>query len=1087
MNLKLLCLGIRQKKHILFAQFFKFLLIFVTLSLNSINIFSQDKSFTIDKNNVSVKTILDLIEKESDYKFVYSKNIVDTDRKVSLSVTEKNIDAVLTKLFSETDINFKISENQIVLSSNTILNPQSLPDQSVDDFQIKGRVIDESGVPIPGANVIESGTNNGTITDPDGQYQIKVRSEESTLDFSFIGYLNQKIEVGNKKNINVSLEEDVMELDEVVVIGYGTSKKSDLTGSVVSVSKDRLENLPSVNVLESMQGAVAGVVISNPNARPGSDPQIYIRGLNSISASNTPLIVVDGIPDVGLGGINQNDIQSIEILKDASASAIYGARGSNGVILITTKRGSGKAKVDFNYYFGKQRITKKLNLMDGAGHLDMKLRAYELGSAPSDTSDIYSIEEYANLIAGVETDWQDVFLRDANIQEYQLGVSAGTENTNYYLSVSYGDHDFILQNFNYKRTGLRFNIDQKIGKWLKVGNSLNLTSTHESGVSGNLKYATILSPWMSPYDDKGNVIMYPANNNFIGNPIAEKNILVNDRRYQVFNNTFAVLQLPVEGLSYRINLGMDVRFSKDDMYQGRETPQGSVRNGVADLSSSYNRNWVVENILNYEKDFSEKHKIVFTGLYSMQEFNKESFSVNAENFPNDGVLYNDLLAATIFQSPQSSASRSSIMSYMARFSYGFEDKYLLTFTTRKDGFSGFGSGRKFGTFPSAAFAWRINNESFMSSANKLSDLKLRLSYGKNGNQAVSPYSSISNLTTGDAYIFNDEIVYGYFLEKMENALLGWESTGSFNSAIDFGFLKQRLYGSIEYYSSNTSDLLLERAVSGITGFTSIFANIGKTHNEGLEFNLNSVNVQKGLNRFKWTTNLNFSFNKNEIVDLYGDKKDDVGNNWFIGEPVSVIYDYVFDGIVQEDEDMSGTAQPSALPGEIKVKDISPNDEIDPDDRRIIGTSIPDFLAGMTNTFSYKGFDFSVFVHGVHGITKINDLLENSSGPGNNQLDLDYWTPETPSNQYPTMRVGKSISYYSSFMYESADYIRIKDISLGYTIPENVATKLGLQRLRLYVNGRNLFTFTNWQGLDPETGSYKNPNIKSVIFGINVSL
>lgn len=1086
MKLELLCHLIRQKKHLTLRPL-RIGILYLSLTFSFLSLFSQGPTYSFSEQKIKVKDVLSSIEKQSEYTFIYSKNLVDVERSLTLELEGQSIEQVLDVVFKGTNVNYKISDNQVVLSIDAIINPTKTEVPSQTDPPVSGVVTDENGNPIPGVAVVESGTTNGTITDLSGTYTIDVSSEDAVLDFSFIGYTAQSIEVNNRSTINIRLREDFMELDEVVVIGYGTSKKSDLTGSVVSVSKERLENLPSINVLESMQGSVPGVVISTPNARPGADPEIYIRGLNSISASNNPLIVVDGIPDVGMGGINQNDIESIEILKDASASAIYGARGSNGVILITTKRGSGKPTIEFNSYFGKQRITKKLDLMDGTTHLDMKLRAYELGGAPSDTSDIYSVEEYANLVNGTETDWQDVYLRDATIQEYQLGLSAGKENTNYYLSISYGNHDHILQNFNYERTGLRFNLDQKIGKWLQVGNSLNLTSTKETGVSGNLRYATILSPWMSPYDEDGNVVMYPANNNFIGNPIAERNIDVEDRLYQLFNNTFAIVQFPIDGLSYRVNMGTDIRSRKDKMYQGRNTPQGSVRNGVADLSSRLVRNWVVENILNYEKELEGNHRIKFTGLYSVQEFNNETFSVNAEDFPNDGVLYNDLLAASTFQNPQSSASKSSIMSYMARLTYGYSDKYLLTLTTRRDGFSGFGENRKFGTFPSAAVAWRVNNEPFLQSAEKLSDLKLRLSYGKNGNQAVSPYSSISNLTTGDAYILNDQIIYGYFLEKMENSLLGWESTSSLNLALDFGFYKQRIFGTVEWYSANTNELLLERAVSGTTGFTSILANIGKTHNTGIEFSLNSVNIQRGLSGFKWKTNLNFSYNQNEIVDLYGDKQDDVANSWFIGQPVRVIYDYVFDGIFQEDDDIASSAQPTAKPGEIRVKDLNGDGEIGPDDRDIIGFGVPDFLVGMTNVFSYKGFELSVFVHGVYGITRQNDLLENSTGTGNNQLDVTWWTPETPSDSYPTMAIGKSISYYSSFMYESADYIRIKDISLGYNIPSKAASKLGLQRLRFYVNGRNLFTFTDWNGLDPETGSYNNPNIKSLIFGVNLSL
>lgn len=1076
----------------LFVSYQKNIILLGFLFLSIVS-FSQEKNFTLSYTNVPVETIIGEIENTSSYKFVYSKELVDVKRKVSINVKDKTIDSVLESIFGSTETDFKIQGNQIVISPKNVLNSKA----QVRPQKITGKVTDATNFGLPGVNVMEKGTTNGTVTDGQGNYSLELISEATSLQFSYIGYLTEEMDIGNRSKIDLVLVEDLMEIDEVVVIGYGTRKKSDLTGSVISVSKDRLENLPSTNILESMQGAVAGVNISSGNSRPGTEPEIYIRGINSITANNGPLVVVDGVPGTGLSNINQNDIESMEILKDASAAAIYGARGSNGVILVTTKRGKGKPKISYNGYVGIKSITNKLDLMNGATHMQQKMRAYELGGYPSDTADVYTVEEYGNIRNGVETDWQEEYLRNAIVQEHQLSVSAGTDKTNYYLSTSYTDHEHILQNFNYKRLGLRFNIDQKIGDWLRIGNSLNLTQSKESGVSGNLKNATLMTPWNSPYDEDGELIMFPANNNFIGNPIAERNTVVDNNNYQIFNNLFALVNLPIEGLTYRINLGVDIRNVKDNQYQGRNTPLGFNANGIGEIGTMFKKNWLVENIVNYDHTFNEVHNVKFTGLYSSQEFNSETSYVSAYDFPVDDILYNNLSAANNYDAPASSAIKSNLLSQMVRLSYNYDQRYYITGTVRRDGYSAFGVNNKYGVFPSVALSWKISEEQFMQTIDFVSLLKLRLSYGENGNQAVSPYSSIANVVTGSseependgsyAYIYGQDIYYGYILAKMANKDLSWETTRSFNAALDFGLFSGRVKGSFEYYNSNTSDLLLERGISWVNGYNNVMSNIGKTHNHGFEATINTYNIDNGQGNFQWNTNFNLTYNKNRIVDLYGDGKDDLGNEWFIDEPIDVIFDYVFDGIVQEDEDMSETAQPTAMPGEVKVKDLNENGIIDPEDRSIVGVTRPDYIFGLTNTFHYKGFDLNIFVQGVYGITKKNDILGNSGSAGNNNLDVEWWTPETPSDQYPTLRQGKVTSYWSAFQYESADYIRIRDISVGYNFPDHWLSKVKVDKLRMYVSGRNLFTFSNWKGLDPETGSYKNPNTKSITFGLNLTL
>jgi len=1054
----------------------------------------QGSTFSFNLTDVTIEGILRNIEEQSAYRFIYSQELVDVQRKVDLVTENQTLPSLLDELFNSTDIHYTIKDNQVVLT-HMVDQPEEAKGAS---RLITGRILDVNGDPLPGVNVLEKGTFQGTISNMEGRFSLTLEKEDPVLQFSYIGYRTQEILPGDRTDIEISMQEKYEELDEIIVVGYGTRKKSDLTGSVASMNKDRLANLPSANILESMQGAVAGVTITKSNAKPGAEPDIYIRGINSITADNSPLVVVDGIPGTGLGNINQNDIESIEILKDASASAIYGARGANGVILVTTKRGKGKPTVSYNGYEGVQQISNKMNLMDGATHIKNKIRAYELGGFPSDTSDIYTIEEYNNILRGEETDWQDVYLRKGRIAEHQFSVSSGLENTNYYLSVSRTNHEHILQNYDYIRTGVRFNLDQKIGKWLNIGNSMNVAQTVQTGIAGNLKYATWMTPWNNPYDENGDLIMFPANNNFIGNPIAERNTVVNNTSYQIFNNLFGIVRLPVKGLSYRLNLGVDIRTAKNNKYQGRDTPLGFNADGIADISTNNVKNWVIENILNYENTFAGVHNVKFTGLYSAQEFYRETSSVNAYGFPTDQIVFNNISAAETFNAPASSATKSNYLSYMARLTYNYNLRYYVTGTVRKDGFSAFGDNKKFGTFPSLALSWRISEEAFMQNIEVLNLLKFRISYGKNGNQAVNAYSSIANVITGNpdepenggnsyAYIFGQDILYGYLLAKLGNEDLGWETTKSLNLGIDYGFFAGRLTGSVEYYNANTSDLLLDRGISWVNGFSEVRSNIGETHNHGVDITLNSFNIDRGPGRLQWRTTVNYSYNHNEIVELYGDQKDDVGNNWFINEPIDVIFDYVFDGIVQDEEDMSGTAQPDAEPGEIKVRDMNGNGVIDPDDRRIVGVRRPDMIFGLNSVLSYRGFELSLFIQGTHGITKQNSLLENGVGAGTNNLDIEWWTPETPSNRYPTLKQGKKTTYWSAFQYESADYIRLRDISLAYNFPVKMLRKIRIQRLRVYVSGRNLLTYTKWQGLDPETGSFNNPNTKSVVVGLNVSL
>lgn len=558
---------------------------------------------------------------------------------------------------------------------------------------------------------------------------------------------------------------------------------------------------------------------------------------------------------------------------------------------------------------------------------------------------------------------------------------------------------------------------------------------------------------------------------------------------QIDENIYAKIKFPIQGLDYKISYGIRLNNRASNSFSGVNTAEGYYVNGLASKVSSNSTYWLLENIINYNKNLG-KHSLLFTGLYSAEESSSQSLSASSSNFVNDVLTYNNLSTGALYYPPWSDASRTALQSIMGRFQYGFNDRYLMTLTVRRDGYSAFGKNRKYGNFPSAAIAWRIEQEDFMKKLPFISQLKLRLSYGKNGNQAISPYSSQAKVSTSVPYSFGSSstAVYGFLPVTIANSKLGWETTTSSNIGLDFGLFKDRITGTVEFYQAKTSDILLTRGIPFTTGFSSIYDNIGKTQNDGIEFAINSVNFnnEKG---FQWTTNLNVSYNKNKIVDLYGDKKDDLGNAWFIGKPVHVLYNYVFDGIWQESDDIANSVMPKAKPGDVRLKDISgpngiPDGQINALDREVVGHTDPDYIWGFINTFQYKGFDFSFFLQGVLGVTGQATIVGQGAVDWTPMLDLPYWLPETPSNRYPTGIRKRDATYNNTAYFFSRDYVRLKDLTLGYTFPTAVLQKIGVDKIRLYVNATNLLTFTDWPDYDPESGS--NPMEKSYNFGISVS-
>lgn len=981
-----------------------------------------------------------------------------------------------------------VFQTQALETSETNLMYEVKQDQQ---NQVSGTIFDSNGQPLPGANIIQKGTVNGTQSDFDGNFQLEVSDLNATLIVSYVGFKTQEVKLNGQSSISITLAEDASALDEVVVVGYGTQKRSDITGSVVSVPKERLSNLPVSNVLQAIQGTTAGLNITQNSSVPGSSASVQVRGVNSINAGNSPLIILDGIPFFGVtNDINGNDIESIEVLKDASAVAIYGTRGSNGVILITTKRGrksDGKPTVKYSGYVGVEEIANPLTPM-GADAYVQKYADFLSANGLSQTAVLPNSSEVENYDAGITTDWLNEATQSGLIQEHNISLSSGNEKSQYYFSASHLDQKGVVKGYNFKKNTFRFNADSEIVDWLKIGTSAFFSENNYSGGRANFLEATAMSPYSVPKDENGDYIIYPMSPELLfKNPLIG---LTTDRKDITRNLTgTGFLELtPIEGLKYRLNASYTYNWGNYKSYSGRAADDNS---GTGYVSNDETGNWVIENILTYSKDFN-KHHIDLTALYSAQEVDYFQSESRAVGFVNDGLSYYDLASGTT-QSVNSRGNSYSLVSQMGRINYSYDSRYLLTFTARRDGYSAFGANtNKYGVFPSAALGWNIKNESFLENSDVVNDLKLRLSYGKTGNQAIG-VNQTATIASSVRFPFDGTALTGVRYNSIGNANLNWESTTSSNIGVDFGFLNNRISGTVEVYKSKTEDILLRRNIPNITGYANIWSNLGSMQNKGLEVTLNTTNIE--TKDFSWKSTINFSTYRNEILELYGDGQDDIGNRWFIGEPLGVIFDYEKEGIWQEGDDIA-SVDPVAQPGDIKFKDQNGDGKIDTEDKIILGRTTPEWTGGFTNTFRYKNINLSIFIQTSQGGLRNNRDLTYADEAGRRNLpaDFKYWTSENKDNYWPSLSAYKNYKGYG--FAEDYSYVRIKDVRLSYVFPSEILDKIGVSSLTVYAAGRNLHTFTKWYGWDPEisydsrgSGNWTNnyPQVRTISFGLNVSL
>ena len=1078
--------------------------------------YAQSEKIDLSIKNESLRQLIKQIETKTDYSFMLDQT-VDQSQKVSVEARQESLDAILKKAFAGKQISYEVVGKQIILKI-------SCNSQSSQSRKISGTVKDQNGESVIGANVSVKGTTIGTITDIDGNFILEV-PENVVIQISYIGYITQEISLGNKEHLDVLLKEDLQSLDEIVVIGYGTAKRKDFTGSVSSV---KLENSPislvtNTNALESLKGNVTGLDIGATNTAGGT-PSMQIRGQNSISGSNDPLVVVDGVIFMGsVNDINPNDIASYDVLKDATSAAAYGSRSANGVIIITTKKGKqGKPVIHFNAKGSMQSWHLKPELMNGEQWLD----ATSAANGYSDYSFLVPQEEL-NLNSGKEINWLDEISRTGWTQDYQAAVSGAGDRMNYYLSASYTESGGVIKGDDYERVSVLAKVDTDITSWLQIGLDAAYTRTDYSGLGANIWSATILSPYAMMYRPNGMLEAIPDGTRGRGNPLwgiddesKKENV---DFRDNLRANAYAVVKCPwISGLSYRFNYAGNLNYRKsgDFTHESYNVPVGSYdddsRYSVAtqnsylssaggSMANERTTSYVIDNILNYNQVFG-KHSVDLTAVATRDYQKYESQTLSGSDFASNGntaLGLNGLHYASTQKISLNNWKRTNI-GYFGRASYSFDDTYYMTASYRRDGSSVFGANNKWGNFWAIGTAWRITNEPFIKGVAFLDDMKIKLSWGKNGNQGLTQYSTLSQVATGHSggiyYPFGNsgKPSYGINQSTIGNSDLGWETTEAWNMGFESTWLNSRLFVDVDVYFSKTYDQIFSRSIPVMTGFASMYSSMGEVKNRGVEATVRTVNIQN--KEFNWTTGLTFWLNRNKLVHLYGEdldgdgkEDDDIGNGLFIGESIHSIFGYEQDGIVQTDDTEYMRAN-GVSAGTPKYVDKNNDGVINEKDRSIIGNKAPNFKLNLSNTLQYKNWELYVMIAGVFGgngyyqAGNTNAYITGGDRKwfASNGLYIPYWTEANPS-KYPSATFTGD-SYFLGL--QSRAYVRLQDVTLSYTFNQPWVKNMGINNFKMFITGKNLATITGWDGGDPETGStalsQTYPIMTNVSLGLNLS-
>lgn len=1146
-------------------------LLLITLGLSSVfadSSYSQTK-ISIDVNNISFVELFKEIQNKSEFVFFYKSSILNKKDKITLRFNKATLATILNQAFLKTNLNYSIDDRQVVIVENSkkLLEKSMTIEQQ--EKEIKGTIVDENGVPLPGAAILIKGTSKGTQTDFDGNFTIEMPSEANILVVSYIGFKTQEVNVEGKTEIQITMITDAAGLDEIVIVGYGTLSKKLVTGSVSSISAKTISSIPVTSAENAILGQVAGVQVQEVSGEPGSGPVIRIRGTASISAGSEPLYVIDGIPiskNIAssaviqgnpartrtafqpppinpLASINPNDIESISILKDASASAIYGSRGGNGVIIITTKKGSGSDKGVFSFdsFFSAQTVANKIDLMNAeeliAYTTDARNNNY-LSSVPGasitdpigpgqrgDTA--FELPESFINWDGTDTDWQDEIFETGFVQSYNLSYASPLQNkTSYFVSGNYYSQEGIIPETQFERYSLRLNLNSQLTEKLNLDIRVSPAITENDRKPANSPYfarppgivysGLVHSPTVKPFNDDGTINQRNNQSHLGGGTTTASNPLaIIDA---IDNKLFQFQTQASVGLSYKITPELTFKtfggsyvnifnndFFRDNSLLFRNATQGE---SYAQATSSTELNWLWENTLNWEKEIGDHYINVLLG-YTAQKDILTAKSVQANNFPDD--LVNTISGGQVFAG-NSIKEKWSLASALFRVNYNYKGKYLFTGSFRSDTSSRFGKNNRTGYFPSFSVGWRVNEEDFMSDIEVISELKLRLSWGETGNFEIPNFGAIG-LLSPDNFNLNGNEVNGLIPSTIANDDLTWEKSDQLNFGLELGLFNNRVFLLADYYRTETSDLLLNVGVSSVSGFQTALQNIGRVENKGFEIALKTRNL---VGDFKWETDFNFSKNDNEVLALGANNEPifsqggaGIRHVTRVGDAIGSYFGYVVDGIYQNQADIdnspSDTQAPNPAPGDFKFKDVNGDGKITPDDRTVIGSYFPDYTWGINNTFSYKNFDLSILFQGIEGneilnltsrhlkngeanfnsYAVFNNRWRSESEPGNGKIPrADRQTGNHGNNNRP-----------SSFQVEDASYLRLRNLTIGYSFPLKENSQFNM--LRLYVTGTNLFTETDYLGFNPEVNNQATsgltpgedygsfPLAKSFTFGFNV--
>lgn len=1106
------------------------LLVAALTIVNAANTYSQTTPLSVKVTNQTIQTVLDHIEAQSEFKFFYNTKQVNTNKLVSIRANQKNVFDILDDLFRNTDIKYEVLDKNIILtakketaaSRNTVTNQQNK--------SISGMVVNQNGEPVIGANVMVKGTATGSITNVDGNFVIDNVPQSAVLIISYIGYITKEVPAGQQQPLKIVLLEDLQTLDEVIVVGYGTMKKSDITGAIASVDKDKIARQPVANVSSALQGLATGVSVTSNSGSPGSASTIRIRGVGTVNDAE-PLYVVDGMPVTDINYLSASDIQSMEILKDASASAIYGSRGANGVILITTQKGVvGKTTVTFDAYWGVSELLNNLDLMSGSEWYDLQSDINKVKTEAGGTGIDLSLVD-----RNISTNWIDKISRSAFMQNYSVGISGGkVDDYKYNLGISYLNQKGTIKKTEYERINLRQSSEKTVIKnFLTVGTNISISKSNSSGISeynssglydadyGVISNAIRVEPVIPAVKSDGSYGSSPYIDYY--NPLAD--IMYRDRSNKnlaVIGNIYGELQI-IKGLKFKSSFGGEIRRSEAKSFSPVYFVSNSQKNDESSLSKTQTNGnyYTFENTLTYIKTFAEKHSLNIVAGYTNEWGKREVLGLSGRDFigesPNlqyiDATLDKNKTTGTNY------ATDYGLISYLGRLHYEYDNRYLLTASFRRDGSSKFAKDNRWGNFPSFALGWRINNEKFFKKLNAdwISSLKLRAGWGQIGNQNIGSYldRSLLSLWTQYGALFgagsNETLYQGIAVRRLGNSNIKWETTESMNIGLDASFVNNKLIFSFEYYNKTTKDMLLAAPMPKYMGYTdNTYTNIGAANNRGIELN---IEWRDQINDFEYNIGFNLSTIRNRMTKLNGGTpipsgvlRQQYATYTNEGLPIGAFYGYVTNGLIQTEAQLAAVKKADYLPnaelGDVYFVDTDGNGKLDEEDKRMIGNPIPDAIYGFNIGMAWKGFDLSLQFGGTIGNDIFNAMrlytYSLTDITNKDRALLNYWTPNRTNTNIPRLAAAdyNNNNRLSDRYVEDGSYLRLRNVQIGYTLPSSLIKKMMLQNVRIYLSGQNLLTISSYSGIDPEVGQSASlsrgidygiyPQSRVITGGINVT-